>query len=78
MPTRKFRFHDGKSGASLAVRVTPRANKNEIVDILDDGTIRVRLATQPDSNDTNRALVEFIALVLEVSLLAAPNGDAET
>jgi hypothetical protein len=34
MGSRPFRLHNGKTGAALAVRVTPRASKNEIVDIL--------------------------------------------
>ncbi len=65
-PPRKFKFHDGKSGSSLAVRVTPRASKNEIVEILDDGTIRIRLTASPSDEESNAALVAFLAGALEV------------
>ena len=47
MADRKFNMHDGKKGSALAVRVTPRASRNEIVEILEDGTVRVRLAASP-------------------------------
>lgn len=40
MADRKFQMHDGQKGSALAVRVTPRASRNEIVEILDDGTDR--------------------------------------
>ena len=47
MSDRKFNLHDGKRGSALAVRVTPRASRNEIVELLDDGTIKVRIAAPP-------------------------------
>ena len=36
MPQRNFHLHDGKMGAAIAVRVTPRASRNKIVEILSD------------------------------------------
>ena len=65
-PPRKFKFHDGKSGSSLAVRVTPRASKNEVVEILDDGTIRIRLTASPNDEESNLALIAFLASVVDV------------
>lgn len=66
MSERKFRLHGGKKGSALAVRVTPRASRNEIVDLLDDGTIKVRLAAPPVDNEANQALIEFLADILGV------------
>ena len=66
MPDRKFRLHHGQKGSALAVRVTPRASRNEIVELLDDGTIKVRLAAPPSDNEANEALIEFLADVLGV------------
>jgi uncharacterized protein len=66
MSDRKFRLHSGKKGSALAVRVTPRASRNEIVEMLDDGTIKVRLAAPPVDNEANRALIEFLADILGV------------
>ena len=66
MSDRKFRLHGGQKGSALAVRVTPRASRNEIVEMLDDGTIKVRLAAPPADNEANLALIEFLADILGV------------
>ena len=79
MPDRKFHLHDGRSGSAITVRVTPRASKNEIHEILDDGTIKIRLVAGPAESRTNPALVEFLAGVLQVpvaslEIVAGENG----
>lgn len=66
MTERKFKLHNGQRGSALAVRVTPRASRNEIVEILDDGTIRVRLAAPPSDNEANIALIDFLSEILGV------------
>jgi uncharacterized protein len=66
MTDRKFNLHDGRKGSALAVRVTPRASRNEIVELLDDGTIKVRLASSPADQEANEALIEFLSEVLGV------------
>lgn len=66
MSDRKFRLHSGQKGSALAVRVTPRASRNEIVEMLADGTIKVRLAAPPVDDEANRALIEFLADILGV------------
>jgi uncharacterized protein (TIGR00251 family) len=68
MESRSYLLHDGKKGAALAVRVTPRASKNEIVDILSDGTIKVHLTAPPVEGQANTALLKFLAKVLDVPL----------
>jgi hypothetical protein len=57
----------GRRGAALAIRVTPRARRDEIVEILADQTIKVRLTAPPVEGKANEALVEFLAKVLRVS-----------
>lgn len=52
----------------MAVRVFPRANRNEIVDILSDGTIKIQLTASPVEGQANAALLKFLAKVLEVPL----------
>jgi len=66
MSDREFKLHDGKKGSALAVRVTPRASRNEIVELLDDGTLKVRIAAPPSDNEANEALIKFLADVLGV------------
>ncbi len=64
---RKFRFHNGKSGAALAIRVTPRASRDEIAEVMPDGSIRVRLTAPPVEGKANKALIKFLAKVLGVA-----------
>ena len=66
MTDRKFNLHDGRKGSALAVRVTPRASRNEIVELLDDGTIKVRIASPPSDDEANDALIGFLSEVLGV------------
>ena len=63
---RKFVLHDGQRGSALAVRVTPRASRNQIVGVLNDGTIKVHLAADPSDDKANALLVDFLAEVLGV------------
>lgn len=67
MSDRKFNLHNGKKGSALAVRVTPRASHNEIVEIMEDGTIKVRIAAPPSDNESNDVLIGFLSEVLGVS-----------
>ncbi|MDO8753512.1 MAG: DUF167 domain-containing protein [Anaerolineales bacterium] len=63
---RNFFLHQGQRGSALAVRVTPRASRNEIVSLLDDGTIKVNLASDPADEEMNNELVSFLAEALGV------------
>jgi uncharacterized protein (TIGR00251 family) len=66
MSDKKMKMHDGKKGSALAVRVTPRASRNEIVEVFNDGTIKVRIAAPPADNEANEALIEFLSDILGV------------
>lgn len=61
---RKYRLHDGKKGAALAVRVTPRASRNEIVEILSDNTVKIHLTAPAHEGKANEELIQFLAEVL--------------
>jgi len=66
MSDRKFNLHDGKKGSALAVRVTPRASRNEVVELLEDGTIEVRIAAPPSDSEANETLINFLSEILGV------------
>jgi uncharacterized protein (TIGR00251 family) len=79
MEMKKYHLHDGKKGAALAIRVTPRASRNEIVELLPDGTIRIRLTAPPVEGKANEALIEFLGKVLDIApssieIVAGLNG----
>jgi len=76
---RKFQFHDGRRGAALAIRVTPRARRNEVAEVLNDGTIRIRLTAPPVEGKANKALIQFLSQILDVppsriSIVAGETG----
>ena len=77
--SRKFNLHDGRRGAALAVRVTPRASRNELTEIQSDGTVKVRLTAPPVDGEANQALVKFMAEVLgttpsKIEIVAGATG----
>jgi uncharacterized protein YggU (UPF0235/DUF167 family) len=65
MSSREYHMHDGKKGAAVAVRLVTRASKDEVSEILNDGTIKIRLTAGPSDDQVNQALIEFLAKVLE-------------
>ena len=67
MGYRNFHLHDGKKGVALAIRVTPRASRNEISEILDDGTIKIRITAAPTDNEAHEYLGKFLAEVRGVA-----------
>lgn len=64
--SRPFKLHDGKQGAALTIRVTPRARKTEFGGVLQDGTIRIRVAAPPVEGKANKALIAFLSEALGV------------
>ncbi len=66
MANRNFHLHDGKVGSALAVRITPRASRNEIVEVMADGTIKIHIAAPPVDGEANEKLIAFLAEVLNI------------
>jgi uncharacterized protein (TIGR00251 family) len=51
----------------LAVRVSARASRNAIVDVMTDGTVRMRIAAPPVDGAANEKLIAFLAEILNIS-----------
>ena len=64
---RKYDLHDGKMGAAITVRVTPRSKRNEISEIMKDGMIKIHLTSNADEAQTNQELIKYLAEVLQVA-----------
>lgn len=60
------RWSQGKGGAAITVRLGPNAREDQIEDILDDGTLYVRLVKA--GGEPDRELVRFLAKVLKVKV----------
>jgi uncharacterized protein (TIGR00251 family) len=76
---RKYELHSGQRGSALAVRITPRASQNQIVGVLNDGTIKVHLVSDPSDEQLNTELLSYLAEVLgvpksRVEIVAGENG----
>jgi len=56
-----------KADTIITIRVIPRAKKSEISQVLDDGTIKIRLTAPPVEGKANKALVRFLADVFGIS-----------
>ncbi len=63
---REFHLHNGKMGAAITVRVVPRSSRNQIMEIQEDGTIKIRLKAAPVEGQANKALIDFLSDVLDV------------
>lgn len=79
MEKQKHQFRSGKMGAAITVRVTPRASRNEIIGISDDGTVKIRLTAPPVEGAANEGLVRFLAEVLgtapsKIEIIAGQTG----
>ena len=76
---RKYQLHDGKKGAALAVRVTPRASHNEIVEIQGDGTVKIHLTAPAHEGKANEELIKFLSDILgapksHIDIVAGASG----
>lgn len=79
MSSREFRLHNGQKGSALAVRVTPRASQNQVVGVLNDGTIKVHLTSPAEDAEMNTSLMTFLSEILGVpksrlEIVAGANG----
>jgi uncharacterized protein (TIGR00251 family) len=61
----QFKITEAGGGVTFAVRVVPRASKDEIVGIHGDA-LRVRLTAPPVEGKANEALIAFLAQRLGV------------
>jgi uncharacterized protein (TIGR00251 family) len=60
------KFTNGKLGAALPVRVIPRASHNQVVEILSDQTVKIRLVSPPGDKETNAELIGFLSQLLGI------------
>ena len=55
------KFSDAQQGAAITVKVSPRAKRTEFTEVMDDGTLKIKVAAAPDEGAANAALIAFLA-----------------
>jgi len=58
--------HLAKSGAEIALRVTPKASRNQIA-LAEDGTLRAYVTVVPEDGKANAAVVKMLAKALGIA-----------
>jgi len=56
----------GELVVTLSVRVTPRADRNAVAGVRDDGTVLLRVTAAPTDGQANKAVLETLAAALGV------------
>ena len=67
---------EANGGVTFAVRVAPRASRNQIVGV-EGGALKIKLTAPPVEGAANAALIEFVAARLGVrrSAVSVVSGD---
>lgn len=52
--------------AYLRIKVIPKSAKNEVIDIMDDETIKIRIKAVPEKGKANKELISFLSEELEM------------
>ena len=66
MMKKTIQLQPAGKGTALAIQVVTRANRTELAEVLEDGTLRIRLNAPPVDGKANRALIDFLAGILQV------------
>lgn len=56
-----------KSPIFLRVKITPCSAKNEIKEIMDDETLKIRIKSPPERGKANKELIKFLSKELNIS-----------
>lgn len=67
MTKQSSQFSNGKMGSAITVHISPRSSQNGIVEILEDGTIKIKLTVPAADSQANAELIKFLAEVLGIS-----------
>ena len=51
---------------TLLLKVIPKSSRNEIVGVLEDGTLKVKITAAPEKGKANAAICEFLAEFFDV------------
>ena len=63
----------------LRVKIIPKSNCNEIVEVLDDETIKIRIKAVPEKGKANKELLKFLSkeLTIDKTSISIVSGKAD-
>jgi uncharacterized protein len=61
----------------LRIKVKPGASENEIVDVLEDDTIKINISAIPEKGKANKELIGFLKKKFKVDNIKIISGKAE-
>ncbi len=68
---------EGKNPVYIRVKVIPNSSKNEIVDIMDDGTYKIRVVGVAEKNKANLCLIKFLKKELNIDDISIISGQKD-
>ena len=68
---------EGKNPAYIRVKVIPKSINNEIIDIMDDGTYKIRITAIPENGKANATLIKFLKKELKVKEIKIISGQKD-
>lgn len=66
-----------KGSLYCSVRVVPKASKTEVMEIMADGSYKIRVAAPPKEGKANAALIKFLKKELAASEVKIISGKTE-
>ena len=66
-----------KNPLYIKVKVIPKSPKNEIVDVMDDGTYKIRIAAPPTDGKANAELIKFLKKSFGLSEVSIISGQTD-
>jgi uncharacterized protein YggU (UPF0235/DUF167 family) len=67
MVDRDTHLHSGRTGSAITVQVSVGAAKTEISEVLEDGTLKIRLAVPRAGKQADDMLIDFLARVFSAT-----------
>ncbi len=61
-----LQFKPAGKGIALAIHVVPRASQTELTEVLEDGSLKIRLNAPPVDGKANRVLIDYLAELFAV------------
>ncbi|HYP12289.1 MAG TPA: DUF167 domain-containing protein [Bryobacteraceae bacterium] len=52
---------------TLSIKVVPKSSRNEVVGLLEDGSLKIKITAAPEKGRANAAICEFLAEQFGVS-----------